>query len=587
MVRAIGCLFFVASALAVFPQAFAPRYELIKLGKQVNSFYHEGAPVVSADGQKLYFFVSNHPENTFGKDNSQDIWVTQKDEKGGWSQAKRLGAPFNHHQQNQVFSVLPDGSLFIRGGRAKNDVKSFSLISPQGNWSEIKIPEFEKMCRGRFFGGAISADGRHIILYFSETDKSIKSDLYISHERGGTWTPPQRVPFSSQADDFGVFIGPDNKTIYFASDRNVPGRQGSSDIYKVERLDEAWATFSDPVNLGRPISTAAGDAYFTIDLNGNVFTSRANSRVDGGNLDLFMMVPRDIKVFVKGTVVNEKTSQPIVSLVQISIRDAKPIGLKTGSTGKFETRIPETNQYVLAASAEGFLPKEFTFALPRPGGDTTLTHEIALIPVVRQMELAGTTYNRKTGATLPARVLVTHQREPGLTYRLQASPAGQFRQEVGKAGWYLLTGSAEGFLNAVDSVALEPGAEGTATKDLYLSPIEVGVTVRLKNIFFDFDRATLKAESFAELNNVVDFLRQNASVEIEIAGHTDSKGSDEYNRNLSQGRSQAVVDYLVSQGIDDYRLTAKGYGEAKPVDTNDTEAGRANNRRVEFTVLKM
>ena len=84
----------------------------------------------------------------------------------------------------------------------------------------------------------------------------------------------------------------------------------------------------------------------------------------------------------------------------------------------------------------------------------------------------------------------------------------------------------------------------------------------------------------------MNFLEQNPTVEIEIAGHTDSKGTDEYNVNLSQGRSQAVVDYLASQGIDRGRLTAHGYGEAKPIDTNDTEEGRANNRRVEFTVLK-
>jgi outer membrane protein OmpA-like peptidoglycan-associated protein len=119
-----------------------------------------------------------------------------------------------------------------------------------------------------------------------------------------------------------------------------------------------------------------------------------------------------------------------------------------------------------------------------------------------------------------------------------------------------------------------------------LQPIEVGITVRLKNIYFDFDKTTLKEESFPELNKVVDFLKRNGTVEIEIAGHTDSKGTDDYNVNLSQGRSQSVVDYIASQGIDGYRLGAHGYGEGKPIDTNDTDAGRANNRRVEFTVRK-
>lgn len=574
-------------ALCAGAQTFAPRYELIKLGKQVNSFYHEGGPVVSPDGRRLYFFISNHPENTFGKENSQDIWVTQKDEKGNWSQATRLGSPFNQHQQNQVFTVLPDGSLFIRGGRSRNDVKSFSLVSPQGSWTEIKIPDFEKMCRGRFFGGALSADGRHIVMYFSETDKSIKSDLYISHEQQGVWTRPQRVPFSSTADDFGVFIGPDNKTIYFGSDRNVPGRQGSSDIYKVERLDDTWTSFSEPVNLGRPISTAAADAYFTIDLEGNVFTSRSNARVDGGNLDLFMLVPRDVKIFVKGVVINERNRQPLVSVVQLAVRDAKPVTMKTGANGKFETRIQETDRYVLVATAEGFLPAELAVSLPRLGGDTTLTHEIALIPAARRVELAGTTLNKKTNAAVAAKVEIAHRHDRSMNYRLQADGTGNFRQAIDKQGWYVLTASAEGFLNAQDSVELARDDQTLLTKNLFLTPIEVGVTVRLKNIYFDFDRTSLKPESFTELDKVVDFLRQNATVEIEIAGHTDSKGSDDYNRNLSQGRSQSVVDYLASQGIETYRLTARGYGEARPIDTNDTDTGRANNRRVEFTVTKM
>jgi outer membrane protein OmpA-like peptidoglycan-associated protein len=124
-------------------------------------------------------------------------------------------------------------------------------------------------------------------------------------------------------------------------------------------------------------------------------------------------------------------------------------------------------------------------------------------------------------------------------------------------------------------------------KNILMTPIEVGITVRLKNIYFDFDKTTLKSESYVELNKVVDFLKQNGHVSIEISGHTDSKGSDEYNLNLSQGRSQAVVDYLASQGIDQSRLQARGYGETKPIDTNETDEGRANNRRVEFTILKI
>jgi outer membrane protein OmpA-like peptidoglycan-associated protein len=149
----------------------------------------------------------------------------------------------------------------------------------------------------------------------------------------------------------------------------------------------------------------------------------------------------------------------------------------------------------------------------------------------------------------------------------------------------MISASAEGYMNATDSVQAEDDALSPFTRDIYLRPIEVGVTVVLRNIYFDFDKTTLKPVSFVELDKVVDFLKTNASVEVEIGGHTDSKGSDDYNKNLSQGRSQSVVDYIVSQGIDEFRLAAKGYGESWPIDTNDTDKGRANNRRVEFKVV--
>jgi len=166
------------------------------------------------------------------------------------------------------------------------------------------------------------------------------------------------------------------------------------------------------------------------------------------------------------------------------------------------------------------------------------------------------------------------------------APEATYSQEITRKGWYVMTASAAGYLNSTDSVEVSSDDESPFIKDLYLQPIEVGLTVRLKNIYFDYDKTTLKSESFVELKKVVDFLKRNTTVEIEISGHTDDKGSDVYNENLSQGRSQAVVDYLISQGIESARLRAHGYGESKPIDSNSTEDGRANNRRVEITVLK-
>jgi len=124
------------------------------------------------------------------------------------------------------------------------------------------------------------------------------------------------------------------------------------------------------------------------------------------------------------------------------------------------------------------------------------------------------------------------------------------------------------------------------TPDLDVIPVEVGETIILNNITFEFDKSVLKSESFSELNNVVDFLNNYPSVEIELSGHTDNVGKDEYNQKLSEDRAKAVTDYLVSKGIAQNRLIARGYGEKKPIASNDSEGGREINRRVEFTILK-
>ncbi len=582
----IGLPFFFLAfvQLSVYAQQFSARYELVKMDKNVNTFRHEAAPVISPDGNTLYFFVQNHPENTMGKDDTQDIWVSKKDEAGNWSLAQHLGSPFNIHRSNQVFTVFPDGSLFIKGGRSKGE-KGFSIVN--GNaLRELDVKEFRAMNKGRFYGASMSADGKHILMYFSEVENSANSDLYASHQQpDGTFSKPVKMKLSTSTDDVGPFIGPDQQTLYFASARQAPGRQGGVDIYKTTRLDDTWMNWSDPVNMGKPINTSALDYYFTIDNAGNVFTSRANKALDGAQLDLYALVPKTFKIDLVGTVYDEKSMQPVQAVVEVKVKDKDPIRIQTPVTGKFETKMPEVLEYAVSANSEGFLPKSETFKLPLLTADTVIHVEILLRPVAKKLLLTGNVFDKKTEKLIPAKLDVTHKGDRKINLKIPAE-AGRYEKEIPKLGWYMITASSEGYLNATDSIEADDEGLSPFSRDIYLQLIEVGVTVRLKNIYFDFDKTTLKKESFTELNKVVDFLKQNASVEIEIAGHTDSKGSDDYNINLSQGRSQSVVDYIVSQGIESFRLTAHGYGEGKPIDTNDSEAGRANNRRVEFTVLK-
>lgn len=154
---------------------------------------------------------------------------------------------------------------------------------------------------------------------------------------------------------------------------------------------------------------------------------------------------------------------------------------------------------------------------------------------------------------------------------------------------YSIRATAGNFFSISENVNLDSLTDETykeVHKNLYLAPIEIGQVVRLNNVFFDFDKWDLRPESFLELDRVVKLMQENPGLEIEMSAHTDNKGTDDYNFKLSDNRAKSVMDYIISKGVAASRITSHGYGETKPVATNETDEGRQLNRRVEFKILK-
>ncbi len=168
---------------------------------------------------------------------------------------------------------------------------------------------------------------------------------------------------------------------------------------------------------------------------------------------------------------------------------------------------------------------------------------------------------------------------------VQLTHDGLFAENLNKRGWYIIEIKAKGYLNYHDTLWVTDEHRKHIERNYLLTPIEVGLTVELKNIYFHFGTTTLKPDSYASLDVIVTFFKSNPGITFEIAGHTDDEGADDYNMTLSQGRAESIVAYLVKQGIDASRLIARGYGETKPVDTGITKAAKARNRRVEFRVV--
>jgi OOP family OmpA-OmpF porin len=204
-----------------------------------------------------------------------------------------------------------------------------------------------------------------------------------------------------------------------------------------------------------------------------------------------------------------------------------------------------------------------------------------------KISLVGRVVNEKTGEAIPeASIRILQNNEVTGVVRSEEMDGG-FISELPGPGNYQLQVNTEGYLAGADSFLVEPTTiDMSISRTIYLKKLEVGLSVRLNNIFFDFDKTTLRPESYPELDKVAELLEQNSGLFIEIGGHTDDKGSDDYNERLSQGRAEAVREYLLGKWIEPARVTAKGYGESKPEVPNDSEENQQINRRVEFTILQ-
>ena len=142
-------------------------------------------------------------------------------------------------------------------------------------------------------------------------------------------------------------------------------------------------------------------------------------------------------------------------------------------------------------------------------------------------------------------------------------------------------------LGCKEEVVTDTVVDTVVVEAMPADTFQVGSKFVLQNIFFDYDKSTLLQQSYNELQNLLGILRSHPTMKIEIGGHTDGHGSNDYNQRLSENRAKAVVDFLVSKGIDPKRLQYKGFGKTQPIDTNTTEEGRAHNRRVEFRIISL
>lgn len=423
---------------------------------------------------------------------------------------------------------------------------------------------------------SISADGNRLTIYSSRGGDN-GGDLYYSDKTASGWGPLQKYPASVNTPywDCDGFITSDGKAMLFASDR--PGgvgqfhrkdqyfhgeTWGNLDIYVSLKTPTGW---SAPINLGPTINTPFADRTPFLHPDGKTLYFSSSGREGFGTLDVF-----------KSTRLRDDSwtewSEPVNLGKQFNT---------IGSDWGYKVTTDGSKAYYAAGSEIGQSRTEDIYSI-------TLPRSVRPNPVAT---IRGVVTDPK-GNPLTADIKWEDLEAGNNVGQLKTDPKnGKYIIILPLGKNYGYFAEKEGYYPVSNNIDLIKTKESVSlTVNIVLVPIkevaEKGVAVRINNVFFDVDKADLKPESEVELGRLVDLIKQFPNAKIEIAGYTDNQASDAYNLQLSQRRAQAVVDYLVSVGIDRKKLVSKGYGESKPIAGNDTEEGRAMNRRVEFRFLK-
>lgn len=572
-----------------------------KFSNDLNSKYHDAAVTFSTDQSEIYFTRNNYKDGKTGKDDEGTtrlkVYYSRSVAGGDWGDLESL--PFNSDEYSVAHPCLtPDGEkLFFAsdmpGGFGGMDL--WYSLKENGRWG----PPVN-------MGNKVNTEGNEIFptwqdektLYFSSNGLAGLGGLDIYRMNWDaeeeSWSEAENIgyPMNTSYDDLGIVLNAQGTFGYFSSDR--PGGQGRDDIYsfvktaapvEVYVYDELTGKALQGVTITHSCSSIEaktdkdGIARFEIKLNtccdyaANLDGYDPNSKegCTAGLTDVPVKVEiplrRSVTITMKGTVFNQRNGQPLADAQVTLTNDCDPEAIETATTDESGTysfllnrdccyKVKAEKQDFLAAFQEDQCTKNITedfivsvdlYLQPIKGDTSTSISQITQKKPVFDPE-TNLWIDPSTGK--PANTIVD-----GITYR----------------GGKIVDNSTD----------FEPSP----------SPVPDGEPIAyLLHIYYDFDRATLRSEGIPELEKLEKMMMENPNLIVELASHTDARGSHRYNKRLSQRRAEAVVDWLVERGISLDRLVPRGYGETVPV--NDcvnnvpcNERKHQMNRRTEFRIL--
>ena len=459
------------------------------------------------------------------------------------------------------------------------------------------------------FAPTVSADGNTMIF---ESDKTGRWRLYITYQvRPGSWTEPKDLDVINNVMAAGDFLGGpcisyDGSLLLFTS--NMKGSVGGVDIWMSIRTGDQW---SAPKNLGRTINSANYDGFPSLSADGNwLYFMRATERSSPtGQRCCELYIAQKRGAFF----INPKPLPAPINLgcegyprIMVDGRTLIFSSYRTGGKGGYDLYESKYKKgkwsEPVALEFINTTKDDELISVPASGDVIYLSstmsnnkddiYKIELPEEFRPDKIVvveGNVVDEETKKPIPAIIKVSDIKKKEKIQEIENnSVTGKYQLFLEEGKKYDVSVVAKGHTFESEVIDLENVSKyKTVKKQIKLKPLKVNTSFVLNNVFFDFDSASLTKESELELERVVELMNTNSTITVEISAHTDDKGSDEYNLKLSQLRAESVVRFISTKGVNKDRMLAKGYGETTPAVTNDTDEHRAQNRRVEFKIIKM
>src|SRR5260221_1734550 len=469
---------------------------------------------------------------------------------------QNIGSNINTSESEYFPSLTIDGKELVFTRRIKNFNEDFYYSRKKMNDWDIAKPMEGNVNTPQNEGAQdISQDGQWLVFTgCNRPDGFGGCDIYISYLTEQGWSEAINLGNKINTDQWESqpCLSPDKRDLYFTSTRF--GGFGGSDIY-VSHL-QSNGRWSEPENMGPEINTTGNEASPFIHADNQTFYFTSNGLQGYGNNDLFY------------------TRKGPGGVLSKPINLGYPINTNSDVGTLFITADGKTAYYASDRSDSHGGLDIYSFEMRED------------IRPYKTLWVKGQVSDKKTKKGLPSAVELTDLSTKQTLTKVQTDESGNYLITLPVGKDYAFNVNRKGYLFYSDNFLISSRSpDSIYEKNIPLQPIEANATVILKNIFFDVNKFELKPESQVELDKLVQLLNENSNIKIEIGGHTDNVGKPADNLILSNNRANALVNYLVSKKISAQRLTAKGYGETKPVGDNKTDEGRAMNRRTEVKVV--